>query len=414
MKAGTSRRGFLAAAGAGAAAVAAGGLLSGCGAGEVKAKLLFQGTPPTPVNPVLWPIHLNNLPIAGAQRPEADATLRVYCWPGRVGINTLNDFGHKFKCQVELRTFESMSEAIATLARNGSQVDVLLGATIDALSSFIDGKLLQPVNHDYITNIGAVWPQYTNPYYDQNWQYTVPYTIYTTGIGWRKDLIDANPFALANGWDVLWNAKYHGKVSLLNNYREGISLGLLKTGATDLETPDPRLIDAAGSALSELAGLVRPSLSNTAYRQLGTGKVAMAHAWSGQVAGAAKYLPPGTSGDVLGYWFPPNGAGPVANDTMTIPRYARNPVLAHLFVNFLLGKRTAVNNVRDTGFMQPLTWMTPERLIHEGAIPSALITATVLENYFYRGLKELQLQIGAQALWNQEWHSVVQQLNRSR
>jgi spermidine/putrescine transport system substrate-binding protein len=388
-----------------------GGLVSGCGVREVKARLLFQALPPTPYHPVLWPIHRDNEPIPGGQLPEPDATLRVYCWPGRIGHQCLADFKRKYRCQVELLTFGSMSEALTAVARRDSQIDVLLGGTIDVLSTLINGKLVQPLNHDYIPNIVQVWDQYTDPFYDLHWQYTVPYTIYTTGIGWRKDLVEANPFAMVNGWDVLWNAKYEGRVSLLDDYREGISLGLLQTGATNLNTQDPRLIDAAGGALKELVSLVRPKLSNTAFRHLGTGSVAIAQCWSGQVAAAARYLPPGLPDDVLGYWFPPNGSGPVANDTMTIPRNARNPVLAHWFINFMLNRPNAVNNVRDTGFMQPLTWMTPERMVHKGVIPSALITTTVLENYFYRGLKELQLQVGAQALWHQEWQSVVQQLN---
>jgi spermidine/putrescine transport system substrate-binding protein len=404
----------------GAGAVAAmtagglGGLLSGCDVREVKAKLLFQALPPTPFHPVLWPIRKDNEPIAGGQRAETDATLRVCCWTGRIGQRCLDDFERRFRkyrCQVELRTFATMNEAINAVADPRNHIDVLLGGTIDVLSTLINGGLVQPLNHDYIGNIGQVWPQYTNPFYDQNWQYTVPYTIYTTGIGWRKDLIEADPFAMVNGWDVLWNAKYAGQVMLLDDYREGVSLGLLQSGTTNLNTPDPRLIDQAGRALSELVHLVRPKLSNAAYRDLGTGKIAIAQLWSGQVGAAAKYLPPGAGNDLLGYWFPPSGSGPVANDTMTIPRSAPNPVLAHLFLNFMLDRPNALTNVAGTGFMQPLTWMTPERLVHERIIPSALISTTVLENYFYRGLKELQLQIGAQAMWHQVWHSVVRQLN---
>jgi spermidine/putrescine transport system substrate-binding protein len=408
----------LAHAGAGAAAaMAAGGLgslLSSCDVREVKARLLFQALPPTPYHPVLWPIRKDNEPVDGGLLPETDATLRVYCWPGRIGSHCLAEFERKFKkyrCQVELNTFGSMSEAITAVADPRNRIDVLLGGTIDVLSTLINGQLVQPLNHGYLPNIGQVWEQYTNPFYDQNWQYTVPYTIYTTGIGWRKDLVEADPFAMINGWDVLWNARYSGRVTLLDDYREGISLGLLQTGTTNLNTPDPRLIDQAGRALSDLVRLVRPRLTNAAFRHLGTGQVAIAQVWSGQVGAAAKYLPPGLPNDVLGYWFPPSGSGPVANDTMTIPRSARNPVLAHLFLNFMLDRPNALTNVSDTGFMQPLTWMTPERLVHRGVIPSALISTTVLENYFYRGLKELQLQIGAEAVWHQVWHSVVKQLN---
>ena len=49
-------------------------------------------------------------------------------------------------------------------------------------AQLIEGKLVQPLNHSYIPNITQAWSDFTNPFYDQGWQYTVPYTIYTTGI----------------------------------------------------------------------------------------------------------------------------------------------------------------------------------------------------------------------------------------
>jgi spermidine/putrescine-binding protein len=32
-----------------------------------------------------------------------------------------------------------------------------------------------------------VWSSLQSPWYDQESRYTVPYTVYTTGIGWRAD-----------------------------------------------------------------------------------------------------------------------------------------------------------------------------------------------------------------------------------
>ena len=50
------------------------------------------------------------------------------------------------------------------------------------------------------------------------------------------------------------------------------------------------------------------------------------------MAAAASYMPKGMPVDVVGYWFPRDGKGPVANDTNTVLRSATNPVLAHLFL----------------------------------------------------------------------------------
>ena len=106
------------------------------------------------------------------------------------------------------------------------------------------GKLVRPLNHTYIPNISQAWTQFQNPFYDQQWQYTVPYTIYTTGIAWRKDQVDENPYTMANPWAMPWQSKYKGKVAILDDYRESLALGLMKNGNFDLNTADPPQLSA--------------------------------------------------------------------------------------------------------------------------------------------------------------------------
>jgi spermidine/putrescine transport system substrate-binding protein len=420
-----SRRAFLAGAartaartatGTAAAALAAGGLgslLSACDSAGLNPDLFKPSPPPAPERPVTWPISAANKPIANGLLAERDATLAVYTWPGRIAAECLHKFSRKYGCHVQVTTFGSISEATATVTTKPTRFDVLLGVPVALLGTLIGSDLIQPLNHSYIPNISQVWEQFTDPFYDQNWQYTVPYTIYTTGIGWRKDLVEADPYSMLNGWELLWRPEYNGHVAMLDDYREGLGLGLLVDGITNLNTADPMQLDDAARSLTQLGTLVHPRLSNTAFRDLTTGTTWVQHAWSGQVTAAAKNLPPGIPQDVLGYWFPPSGAGPAANDTITIPRSAQNPVLAHLFMNFMLDTPNAVTNARGIGYMQPVSWMTPKRLMHYGVLPPALLSAVVLESEFWRGLKELQLLSGADALWQQAWQSAVTNMRLS-
>ena len=91
------------------------------------------------------------------------------------------------------------------------------------LGQLIESKLVQPLNHSYIPNITQAWPDFTNPFYDQGWQYTVPYTIYTTGIAWRKDLVDENPYREYTVGPV---HGFTGAIGELDS-REGASHGVL-------------------------------------------------------------------------------------------------------------------------------------------------------------------------------------------
>ncbi|HYB15834.1 MAG TPA: extracellular solute-binding protein, partial [Streptosporangiaceae bacterium] len=267
----------------------------------------------------------------------------------------------------------------------------------------IESKLAQPLNHSYIPNITQAWPDFTNPFYDQGWQYTVPYTIYTTGISWRKDLVHENPYAMANPWAMLWQPKYKGKVAILDDYREGISLGLMKNGIFNLNTTDYNQIALSRNSLEDLSRLVNVRIDNNDYTEIPTGDTWIHHAWSGDMAAAPSYMPKGVPVDVVGYWFPADGKGPVANDTNVVLRSATNPVLAHAFLNYFLDLDNAIENISYNGYMQPLTGVTAQVLLKEQILPPSLLSTVVRPSDFRRGVAELQLPVDADALWQQAW-----------
>jgi spermidine/putrescine transport system substrate-binding protein len=357
---------------------------------------------PRPNNPVKWPVFTGNQAIASNMPQEEGATLQVYNWVAYVNQDVVNSFAKKYKCKVEVTTFNTMDEALSKL-RSGLQFDVLMGATVDVLGQLIDSKLVQPLNHSYVPNITQAWSDFTNPFYDQGWQYTVPYTIYTTGISWRKDLVHENPYTMSNPWAMPWQPKYKGRVAILDDYREGISLGLMKNGIFNLNTTDYRQINAARQALQDLSSLVNVRIDNNDYTEVPTGDTWIHHAWSGDMAAAASYMPKGVNVDVVGYWFPADGRGPVANDTNVVLRSATNPVLAHEYLNYFLDLPNVIENISFNGYMQPLTGVTPQVLVKEQILPPSLLSTIVLPSYFRRGVAELQLPVDVDALWQQAW-----------
>jgi spermidine/putrescine transport system substrate-binding protein len=403
-----SRRGFLArTAGAGLAATSLGSLLDACGPAAAAPRQRWQLLLPRPNRPVAWPVFSTNEPIGNGLRAERQATLRIFSWVRYVSQQCLDEFARKYRCQVELITFSTMTEAVARLASGRVRADVFMGVTIDVLGRCVEQQLIAPLNHSYLPNIDQAWPQFTNPFYDLHWQYTVPYTVYTTGIAWRKDFVPENPYVSANGWEFLRQPKYRGKVAILDDYRESLSLGLLMSGITDLNTNDPGQILTGQQALIDLARATRVRIDNLDYTEIPSGRTWIHHAWSGDIAAAGAYLPKGVPVDVIGYWFPTDGQGPVANDTNAVLHGARNPVLAHLFLNFMLGRASALTNIRYNGYMQPLTWITPKRLVYEGILPRSLVSTAVLPTYFGHGLKELQLPVATDQFWQHAWGAVT-------
>jgi spermidine/putrescine transport system substrate-binding protein len=360
---------------------------------------------PRPDNPVTWPVSSSNPAIANGMQPEKNATLKLYNWVAYINPATVKNFEKAYNCKVEVTTFNTMEEAISKLQTGQVAYDVFV-PTVDQLGPLVLTDLLQPLNHSYIPNISQAWSEFTNPFYDQKWQYTVPYTIYTTGISWRKDHVPGSPGKLANPWSFLWNAQYKDKVAILDDYRESMSLGLMYNGETDLNTTDNTKLAAAEQSLLNLNHLVNTHIDNNDYSNIPSGQMWIHHSWSGDIAAAENYMPKGVPVEVVGYWFPADGRGPVANDTLAILKGAKNPVLAHLFLNYLLDTHNALENISWNGYMQPLTAITPNRLIKEKILPPSLASTVVLESYFSRGLHELQLPASANAVWQQYWLNV--------
>ncbi len=401
-----SRRQLLA-AGAG---LALGGLAAGCGssnpagantAGASNAGATNAGPPlPRQNNPVKWPLYADNKPIASGLQPEQGATLRLYNWVAYINESVVKSFCKKYNCKYSITTFNTIEEAISKLTSGQLQFDVFF-PTVPVLGRLVAAKLIRPLNHSYIPNIVNTWADYRDPFYDRGWQYTTPYSIYTSGMAWRKDKVNLSP-----SWNMPWQgAAYKGKVAVLDDYRETISLALMRAGNFDLNTTNTKQIRAAGNALSQLSSLTNVRIDNNDYTDVPGGKTWIHHAWSGDMATAAGYLAKGVKIDDIGYWFLADKKGPVANDLMVNLTSGSNPVLAHLFINYMLDVSNALENYSYVGYMQPLTAVTPAKLTAEKLLPPQLASTVVLPDYFRSGVFELELPPAADAVWESTWNS---------
>ena len=82
-------------------------------------------------------------------------------------------------------------------------------------------------------------------------------------------------------------------------------------------------------------------------------------------------LPEGTDASVLGWWYPSSGVGVVNNDCMAVLAKAKNPVLAHLYINHLLDPATGTPAF--TGIVQA-TALAPTALEAEIRAKAAVLS----------------------------------------
>ena len=131
--------------------------------------------------------------------------LQLYNWIEYINPAVVKAFEKKYGVRVQISTFNTIDEAVAKLDSGAVQFDVFVPELV-YLEQLVVGKILQPINLSYIPNLKAnVWPALNNPWYDVGARYTVPYTIYTTGIGWRTDKLPGfDPAKMSTPWSALW------------------------------------------------------------------------------------------------------------------------------------------------------------------------------------------------------------------
>ena len=359
----------------------------------------------SPSNPVKWPINPGNEAIASGLSPEKDAVLRLYNYADYLDPGIIKSFEEKYAdtgVKVELSTFNDTLEAMAKIRSGAVPFDVYF-PSYDQIGKLVLANLVRPLQHSYIPNIANVYPEFLNPFYDMEWQYTTPYTLYTTGIGWRTDRVTEDIAARPNPYEVFWDPQYQEHIAVLDDYREVIGMTLLRNGGTDVNTGDDALLAAVRDALLQMNEKTQPRVTITGYTDLPEGRLDLAQAWSGDLINAVSYLPEGTDPSILRYWFPKDGAGVVNNDVMVSLKGGQNPVLAHLFINHVMDAKQAMSNFAFTGYQPPQVSITPEKLISDGFIPPNLQEAVVLPGYFDSGYRLLELPPDTEAKYLAIW-----------
>ncbi len=388
----------------GGLAVAATSMLSACGGGSTT-----PGAGPgtvlkiaSPDNPVTWPIHDDVPMIASGLKPEPGSTLKLYNYADYLNPKVIKNFEKEYSVKVELATFNDTEEALGKIASGGLGYDIYF-PSYDQIGKLVTAKLVQPLNHDYLPNIKNVWPQFTNPWYDGDWQYSVPYTTYTTGVGWRTDQVTTDISTLANPYDALWDPGIAENVALIDDWHVAMGMVLLREGIPNVNSENPEDLALIRDQLKAIAAATDPKVTITMYNDLPAGQLGLCQMWSGDAVNAVYYLPKGQKADVLRYWFPEDGAGMVDNDLMMVLAGGENPVAAHFFLNYLLDEANSLTNFGFTGYQPPQNVINPTRLVEDGFIPENLRTATVLPEWFDSGVRLLGMPIEAEQQWLQVW-----------
>lgn len=357
-----------------------------------------------PDKPVTWGIPLDNQPIATGLGPEKDGVLHLYSYNEYVSPAAVESFERKFGVKVRISTFNNTDEMLTKIQAGKSDYDICT-PSYDQMGQMVAQGLLRPLNHSYIPNIKNLWPVFNNPWYDREWRYSVPYMVYTTGLGWRADQISADIGALANPYEALWDPAYKRETAVIDDWHTAMAMVLLSLGIDDVNTSSSGDLKKLADALNDMKQKTSPAITATPYSDLTEGQISLSQIWSGDIILAKNFLPAGASPGILRYWFPPDGKGLVDNDLMMVLRGGKSPVLAHLFINHMLESEVAKQNFAATGYQPPQVSIDPDSLVADGIIPKNLAAAIVKPEYFDVGYRVLELDSANDDTWHKIWRT---------
>ena len=126
-----------------------------------------------------------------------------------------------------MTTFTSMDEAVAKLASGEVSFDVFF-PTPDHVGQLAAAKLLQPLNKSYFPNLATSGSRCGTRSTTGAASYTVPYTVYTTGIGYRVDAVGKAPRDTTTRTTSSGTRPTPVRSYLLEDDREALGMALLR------------------------------------------------------------------------------------------------------------------------------------------------------------------------------------------
>ena len=244
----------------------------------------------------------------------------------------LEEYGQKVK--VNYTTFSSNEDMYSKIKSGAVSFDVIVPSDY-MIARMKDEGLLLPLDFGNIPNYENIDEGFKGLYYDENNEYTVPYTYGVIGIIYNANKVDE---ADVTGWDILWNEKYSGQILQINNPRDAFGIAQYKLGY-DVNDTDPELWDAAFDELLAQRPLVKSYVMDEIYNMMESGEADIAAYYAGDYF----TMVDAEAEDVDLRFFTPEYTN-FFIDAMCIPSCCENKELAEIFINWMLSEEPAVAN----------------------------------------------------------------------
>ncbi len=284
------------------------------------------------------------------QFTDDTVTLNVYNWGEYIDdeildVNAL--FEQETGIKINYKTFESNESMYTILESGAAEYDIVIPSDY-MIGKMIGEGMLAKLNFDNIPNYKFIDEAYKGLEYDPNNEYSVPYTWGTVGIFYNKKYVDETD--LAQGWDILWNEKYAGKIYMFDNARDSFAIALKKLGYS-MNTPDPAHWQAAYDALAEQKPLVQGYFMDQVFQKMTNEEGWLAPYYSGD---GANMITGEDGNENIGYFVPHQGTN-LFVDAMCVLSNTKHQKEAEQYINFMCRTDVATANAEYICYSTPHT-----------------------------------------------------------
>ena len=273
-------------------------------------------------------------------RPFEGQTLHLYNWGEYTGENILKDFEEATGASVVMENFDSNEQMYIKVA-NGESYDVLVPSDY-MIQRLISEDLLQKLDPELIDCMDLLTEDVKNLPYDPGNEYSVPYFWGTVGIVYDKTKVDEKDLK-EQGYNIFLNEKYKGDIYLYDSERDSFMMALKALGYS-MNTENEQELQEAYDWLVQCVQTMEPEIvTDEIIDNMAQGRKALGLIYSGD----ATYVM--AENENMGYYMPETGTN-IWSDAMVIPKNARNPKLAHAFINFASSYEGAYDNSSYVGY----------------------------------------------------------------
>ena len=276
----------------------------------------------------------------GSSRPFEGETLRIYNWGEYTGENIIRNFEEETGATVVMENFDSNEQMYIKVA-NGEAYDILVPSDY-MIQRLIQEDYLQKLDKSKLDCLDKLVDEVKGLPYDPNNDYSVPYFWGTVGIVYDKTKVDLEDLE-EEGFGIFLDEKYKGDVYLYDSERDSFMMALKALGYS-MNTESEAEINEAYEWLVKCVQIMKTEIvTDEIIDNMAQGRKALGLIYSGD----ATYVM--SENEDMGFYLPEEGTN-LWSDAMVIPKNAKNPDLAHAFINYASAYDGAYDNSSYVGY----------------------------------------------------------------